>query len=90
MAAKLDSEGRVWVRAPNNSGCEQMHEVTSIRHALASMCLLNQEYGFWPELPRTLRVAAEKLRVLTDDHEAWVDLDRAANIVESLLPTKPV
>ncbi len=86
MACKLDADGRVWIRAPNDSGCEEMHEVTSIRLALAAFCLYSQPTGFWQHLPKTLRIAAEKLRVLTDDFDSWGDLDRTADIIESLMP----
>jgi hypothetical protein len=45
-------------------------------------------FGFWPELPTTLRSAAEHLRVLTKatDPEAWIDLEVAADRIEDLLP----
>lgn len=54
--------------------------------ALAALCLYGQPFGFWPELPRTLRIAAEKLRVLTNSPDDWTDLEIAADHIEALLP----
>ena len=52
----------------------------------AAILLHEQPFGFWPFLPKTLRIAAEKLRVLTDSPKDWGDLDVAAFRIEMLLP----
>lgn len=56
------------------------------RHALAALCLHEQPFGFWPQLPFSLRSAAEHLRVLTKEPNGWTDLDLAADIIQALLP----
>jgi hypothetical protein len=68
-------------------GRYDMEQVTR-PHTLAALCLHGQAFGFWPELPRTLRIAAEKLRVLTDSPDDWVNLEEAADRIEALLPPK--
>ncbi len=41
-------------------------------------------HGFWPLLPKTLRIAAEKLRELTNSPGNWGDLEIAADLIEKL------
>ena len=46
---------------------------------------VGERLGFWPEAPRTLRIAAERLRVLTGKPDNWTDLDRLADLIEKSL-----
>jgi len=89
----LDSRIRVLDRGRVVTAVWQDGDPTNIEvcqsndpHALAALCLYNQPFGFWPELPKTLRIAAEKLRELTDSPNHWGDLDIAADRIAALLP----
>lgn len=79
LRAYIDEHGSLWIGVTDTTQAIG-------RHGLAALCLHKQTFGFWPELPKELRIAAQKLRVLTDDFDAYTDLDLAADIIEALLP----
>ena len=71
---------------PNTATNEEWEKVLDAgRTASQPKWIAGREMEFWPELPGTLRLAAQKLRVFTDDMDAWDDLDHAADLIEEIL-----
>ena len=79
LRAYIDEHGSLWIGVTDTAQAIG-------RHGLAALCLHGQTFGFWPELPKELRIAAEKLRVLTNSPEDWCDLECAADRIAALLP----